>query len=402
MKELFRHASFVRFSFSRIAAVAGTQMLMLAVGWHMYELTGRAWDLGLVGLFQFAPALIMTLAAGHFADRFDRARLVALCLCVQTVTALFLTVATMTNATTRDLLLAVSVVLGGIRPFQMSAQQALVPMLVPRSLLARATAISSAGTQAAVIGGPAIGGLIFAAGVNVVYVTCAALFLVGSALCMSVRYERVPVAREPVTADTLLAGARFILSNRLLLGAVSLDLFAVLLGGATALLPIFAKEILQVGPDGLGLLRSAPAAGALVVGVTLANHPLTHGVGKKLLVAVAVYGACILAFGLSKTYFISLAALAIAGGADMVSVVIRQTLVQLETPDHLRGRVAAVNTLFIGASNQLGEFESGITAAAFGPIGSVVMGGVGTICISLVWSQVFKPLADRETLDGRH
>ena len=399
MRELLQHASFARFWSARIAAVAGTQMLMLAIGWHMYELTGSALDLGLVGLFQFAPALVTTLAAGHAADHVHRARLVAWCLSAQAVAAAFLAVSMMAHAVTRELLFGLSVFLGGIRPFQMSAQQALVPMLVPPPLLARATALSSAGQQAAVIGGPAIGGMLFAVGANAVYISCATLLFVGAALCLFVRYEYTQPPRAPVTADTILAGARFIWTNPLLLGAVSLDLFAVLLGGATALLPIFAKEILHVGPEGLGLLRSAPAVGALGVGLALARHALAGGVGKKLLVAVAVYGVCIVAFGISKSFLLSLVLLAIAGGADMVSVVVRQTLVQLETPDHMRGRVAAVNTLFIGASNQLGEFESGITAAALGPIGSVVLGGLGTICISLAWSRLFKPLAARETLN---
>ncbi len=373
-------------------------MLMLAIGWHMYELTGRAWDLGLVGLCQFGPALVMTLAAGHVADRVHRARLVALCIAVQAGIAAVLAAATMLQTETRWLLLVMSMLLGGLRPFQMSAQQALVPTLVPKSLLSRATALSSSGQQIAVIGGPALGGLLFTGGVNTVYLSCVALFGVASLLCLSVRYDHVPAPREPVTLHTLLAGARFIGGNRLLLGAVLLDMFAVLLGGATALLPIFAKEILHVGPEGLGLLRSAPAVGALLVGVTLARYPLARGVGRKLLLSVAGFGACIVVFGLSASFLLSLAALACSGACDMVSVVIRQTLVQLETPDPMRGRVAAINSLFIGASGQLGEFESGFTAAALGPVGSVVMGGVGTLLVALAWAWLFKPLAAREHL----
>jgi len=398
MKELLRHGSFVRFWLARLAGNTGTQMLMLAIGWHMYELTGSAWDLGLVGLFQFAPAFATTLFAGHVADRHHRARIVAICQAVQACAAIFLASASSTNAASREMLLGMSAVLGAIRPFQMSAQQALVPTLVPAALLSRAMAFSSSGMQATVIGGPALGGLLFTAGLNTVYFSCAALFCVGALTCLAVRYEHVPPRREPVSAQTLLAGARYIGANRLLLGAVSLDLFAVLLGGATALLPIFAKEILHVGPQGLGLLRAAPAVGALLVGVSLARHPLGSGVGTKLLVSVAVYGACMVAFGLSTSFVFSLLVLAVSGGADMVSVVIRQTLMQLETPDHMRGRVAAVNTLFIGASNQLGEFESGVTAAIVGPVGSVVAGGVGTILVALAWARLFKPLARRESL----
>ena len=398
MNELLRHGSFARFWIARVAAVAGLQMLLLAIGWHMYELTGKAWDLGLVGLFQFAPALLTTLAAGHVADRMHRARLVALCQAAQACVAAVLAVSTARHAVGRDMLLGMSVLLGAIRPFQMSAQQALVPMLVPSTLLARATAMSSAGQQVAVIGGPALGGLLFAGGVDAVYLTCAGLFCLGALMCAFVRYEYVQPRREPVSLDTLLAGLRFIWRSPLLLGAVSLDLFAVLLGGATALLPIFAKEILHVGATGLGLLRCAPAIGALGVGLLLARQSFAGGVGWKLLLSVAVYGVSIMVFGFSTSFLLSMAALAVAGGADMVSVVVRQTLVQLETPDLMRGRVAAVTTIFVGASNQLGEFESGFTAAAFGPVGSVALGGLGAVFVSVAWARMFRQLATRDTL----
>lgn len=400
MPELLAHASFVRFWCARVAAVAGTQMLMLTIGWHMYELTASAWDLGLVGLFQFGPALAMTLPAGHAADHHHRARIVALCLSAQAVVAVLLVAGTLAHAVSRDWLLVLSALLGAIRPFQMSAQQALLPSLVPAALLARATAVTSTGTQAAVIGGPALGGLIFAVNLNAVYVVCTGLFLGAALACLWVRYERPPVVHEPVSASTLLAGVRYVWGHPVLLGAVSLDLFAVLLGGATALLPIFAKEILHVGPEGLGVLRSAPAVGALAVGLVLSHWALERRVGRKLLVSVAVFGLCMVVFGLSTSFWLSLLALAVSGAADMVSVVVRQTLVQLETPDAMRGRVAAVNTLFIGASNQLGEFESGVTAAAFGPVGSVVLGGLGTIGISLAWWRLFRPLAERDSLAG--
>ncbi len=398
MNELLRHGSFARFWIARVAAVAGLQMLLLAIGWHMYELTGKAWDLGLVGLFQFAPALLTTLVAGHAADRMHRARLVALCQAAQACVAAVLAVSTARHAVGRDMLLGMSVLLGAIRPFQMSAQQALVPMLVPSALLARATAMSSAGQQVAVIGGPALGGLLFAGGVDAVYLTCAGLFCLGALMCAFVRYEYVQPRREPVSLDTLLAGLRFIWRSPLLLGAVSLDLFAVLLGGATALLPIFAKEILHVGATGLGLLRCAPAIGALGVGLLLARQSFAGGVGWKLLLSVAVYGVSIMVFGFSTSFLLSMAALAVAGGADMVSVVVRQTLVQLETPDHMRGRVAAVTTIFVGASNQLGEFESGFTAAALGPVGSVALGGLGAVFVSVAWARMFRQLAARDTL----
>ena len=284
------------------------------------------------------------------------------------------------------------------RAFQMPAQQALTPLLVPPAMLPRAMAFSSAGTQAAIIGGPALGGLIFIAGAGAVYASCAALFAAGSVLVFLVRYVHVSAPHAPVTLDTLLAGVRFIWERKPVLGAVSLDLFAVLLGGAVALLPMFAKDILHVGPWGLGLLRSAPAAGALVMSVVLTRWPVERRVGRTLLWAVAVFGACMVVFGLSTSLWLSLAVLAISGGADMVSVVIRQTLVQLETPDAMRGRVSAVNSIFIGASNQLGEFESGATAALLGPVGSVVLGGIGTLLVALWWTRLFPSLAQRDRL----
>ena len=259
--ELFRHPAFIRFWLVRMAATAGSQILMLAIGWHMYRLTGSAWDLGLVGLLQFLPALAVSLPAGHTADRFHRVRIAQACLAVQGLVALALMGASAGGAESRMLLLALSAVLGAVRPFQMSAQQSLIPALVPLHLLPRATAFSAAGTQSAIIAGPAIGGVLFALGLGVVYGSCAGLFLVASLICLGVRYEHVPPPREPVTLTSLLAGIGFIRDNPILLGAISLDLFAVLLGGATALLPIYAAEILHVGPQGLGMLRAAPAVG---------------------------------------------------------------------------------------------------------------------------------------------
>ncbi|MES2937688.1 MAG: MFS transporter [Pseudomonadota bacterium] len=394
--ELLRHRAFFRLWLTRLAGTAASQILMLAISWHMYQLTGSAWDLGLVGLLQFLPALAAALPAGHAADRFHRARLVQLSLAVQCVVALLLAGASAADGVSRGLLFAFSVVLGALRPLQMAAQQALIPALVPAGILPRAMAFSAAGVQGAIIAGPAIGGVLFAAGFPVVYGTCVALFAAGVLLCFGVRYAHVPPAREPVTLRTLAAGIGFIAHNRVLLGAISLDLFAVLLGGATALLPIFADDILHVGATGLGLLRSAPAVGALVVALALARWPLARHVGRKLLLSVALYGACMLVFGLSTHLLLSLAVLAISGGADMVSVVVRQTLAQMETPDAMRGRVAAVNSIFIGASNQLGEFESGATAALMGPVGSVVLGGCGTLLVAALWVRWFRELARRD------
>jgi MFS family permease len=395
---LLQHGSLTRFLIARTGSITAQQMLMLAISWHMYELTSSAWYLGLVGLFQFMPGLATTFVAGHCADRMHRGRIVAACLAAQAVTAALLAFSTVTHAVTRDLLLGLSLVLGAIRPFQMAGQQALLPMLVPQRLLPQSMALSTVVQQVCVIAGPALGGVLFAIGVNALYLTCAAVFCISAVMYALIRYDYVAPPREPVTAETILAGLRFVWSNPLLLGGISLDLFAVLFGGATALLPVYAREILHVGPQGLGLLRSAPAMGALCVGLVLSRHPIVSGVGKKLLVAVAIYGVAIVAFGVSRSFPVSLLLLAISGAADTISVIVRQTLIQLETPDRMRGRVAAVNTLFIGASNQLGEFESGVTATAFGVIGSVVMGGCATVLISFAWSRFFKPLAQRDAL----
>ncbi|MGH6640755.1 MAG: MFS transporter [Polaromonas sp.] len=403
LSDLFGQRAFLRMWFARLFGTTGNQMLMVAVGWQMYELTGSAWDLGLVGLYQFVPALLLTLVAGHVADRMHRGRIIAACLVTQASVALILVAATQGWGASaiwasRELLLGVSVLLGVARAFQMPAQQALTPMLVPPAMLPRAMAFSSAGMQAAVIGGPALGGVIFVAGATAVYATCAFLFATGCVLISVLRYDHVPPPREAVSLRTLLAGAEFVWQRKALLGAVSLDLFAVLLGGATALLPMFAKDILQVGPWGLGLLRAAPAAGALLTSAVLTRWPLDRRVGHTMLVSVALYGLCMVVFGLSTSFVLSLLVLAISGGADMVSVVVRQTLMQIETPNAMRGRVSAVNSVFIGASNQLGEFESGATAALLGPIGSVVAGGVGTLLVAGLWLKGFPALAQRDRM----
>ncbi|MDN8615468.1 MFS transporter [Variovorax ginsengisoli] len=383
---------------ARLFGTAASQMLLVAIGWHMYDLTGSAWDLGLVGLYQFVPALLLALLAGHVVDRHHRGRIVAACFGVQGAVALVLLLAVQARHDTRGLLLALSLVLGAVRAFQMPAQQALTPLLVSPMMLPRAMAFSSAGMQGAIIGGPALGGLLFVAGMGVVYGVAVAFFVVAAALVLRLRYAHLPPAREPVTLRTVLAGVDFIWKRKPVLGAVSLDLFAVLLGGAVALLPIYAKDILHTGPWGLGLLRGAPAVGALAMSILLTRRPVERHVGRTLLLAVGLFGVCMVVFGLSRSFTVSLVALAVSGGADMVNVVIRQTLVQLETPDAMRGRVSAVNSIFIGASNQLGEFESGATAALLGPVGSVVAGGVGTVLVALAWFRLFPSLAQRDRI----
>ena len=405
---LANYPSFLRFWIGRVAGTLANQMLLLVVAWQMYDLTHSAWSLGLVGLFQFVPALALALVSGHVADRYDRRHIVALALALQLVAALSLLLATHERWLSREVILGVSLLLGVARSFQMTAQQALTPLLVPASILSRAMAFSSSGNQAAIIGGPALGGFLYGwvgkqwgvadAGAIVVYVVCAVLLMFGAALVWSARYEHKPAPRAPVTMDTLLAGVRFIRAKPVVLGAISLDLFAVLLGGATALLPIDARDILHVGPEGLGLLRGAPAMGALLMSLILARWTIRDNAGAILFSCVAIFGVTTIVFGVSHWFWLSMAALFVNGAVDMVSVVVRQTLVQLDTPDDMRGRVSAVNAIFIGASNQLGEFESGATAALFGPVGAVVLGGAGTLVVVALWMRWFPELRRRKSL----
>jgi MFS family permease len=398
LADLFAQRSFMRFWLARLCGTTANQMLMVAVAWHMYDITSSPWDLGLVGLFQFVPALLMTLPAGHVADRVHRGRIFATCVFAQAMMAGLLIIATRGGFATRDLILGISVVLGLARAFQMPAQQALTPQLVPRELLQRAIAMSSGGLEIAVIGGPALGGLLYVHGANTVYATCMTLMLLACALMLGVHYDHKP-STAAATWRTLFAGLGFVWERKVILGATTLDLFAVLLGGATALLPIYARDILHTGPAGLGLLRAAPAFGALTMSLLLVRWPLQRWVGPKLMAAVAVFGLAMVVFGLSSHFGLSLLALAFTGAADNVSVVTRSTLVQLETPDEMRGRVSAVNSIFIGASNQLGEFESGATAALMGPVGSVVFGGVGTLLVAGLWFRLFPSLAKRDRMN---
>ncbi len=398
LTSLLRIGSFVRFWFARLCGTTASQMLMVALGWQMYDLTSSAWDLGLVGLYQFAPALILSLPSGHVADRVHRGRIIAVCLGAQALTAAILAQAAHAHSASRELLLAVSVLLGTVRAFQMPAQQSLVPLLVPAAVLPRAMAVSMSGLQLAIIGGPALAGAIFLAGTTAVFATCATLSALACALVLGVRYEHAPHPAEPPTVRSVLAGLHFIWQRPAVLGALSLDLFAVLLGGATALLPMFARDILHVGTLGLGLLRAAPAAGALLMSIALTHRQVGRRVGRTLLWAIALYGAATLVFGISTHFWLSLVALAVTGATDMVNMVIRQSLVQLETPNAMRGRVSAVSSIFIGASNQLGEFESGATAALWGPVGSVVVGGCGTVLVAIAWWRLFPALAQRDRL----
>jgi len=395
--QLLAQRQFMRFWLARIFGISAHQMLMLAISWHMYELTGSAWDLGLVGLFQFIPALVMALPAGHVIDRLHRGRIFATCMLVLASVAVVLGWATWHGQASRELIFLVAWILGLTRAFQMPAQQAITPLLVPKELFQRAIALSSTGVEVAVICGPALGGFLYLNGALTVYSVCAVLFTLSMMLTLWVHYVHV-VRHNSLSWVSLFAGVAFVWERKVLLGAISLDLFAVLLGGATALLPIFARDILYVGPDGLGLLRSAPAVGALCMSVVITRWPIERQMGYKLLAAVAVFGLASVVFGLSDHFLLSLAALAATGAADNISVVTRLTLMQLETPDEMRGRVAAVNGVFIGASNELGEFESGLTAALWGPVASVVLGGMGTLLIAISWLKLFPALARRDKL----
>lgn len=392
------YPSFRYFFLSRVGTTVGSQMMMVILAWQMYDLTGSAYDLGLVGLFQFLPSLLLTLVVGQVADRFDRRHVIAWCIAGQMAAALLLVAGTLQGWLSREAILLVSVALGAAKAFQNPAQQALVPQLVPPDVLPRALATVASGTQAAIIVGPALGGFAYVAGAQAVYLLCGMLFAAAAVSMLLIRTQQPPRSREPVTLESLFAGITFIWQRKEVLGAISLDLFAVLLGGAVALLPVFAKDILHVGPWGLGLLRSAPAVGALLMSIALAQRPIMRNAGKIMFGSVALYGVATLVFALSTSFLLSLLALALTGVFDMVSVVIRQSLVQLDTPNEMRGRVSAVNSVFIGASNQLGEFESGVTAAWFGAVPSVVIGGLGTLAVVAVWIRLFPSLARRDQL----
>jgi MFS family permease len=382
----------------RLCGMGAQQMLLVALGWQMYDLTASAWDLGLVGLMQFVPALFLTIPAGQLVDRIDRRRVLAASLALQVVVALVLAWGSASGWVNRDLILALSAAIGIARALQAPAQQAMLPSLVPIVQLPRAMALSSSAMQVAVIGGPAVGGFVYALGAVAVYVGALALFLLAVWFVLGIHAKPLAHPAAPVTLASALAGFRFIWQHKDVLGAISLDLFAVLLGGATALLPIFAKDVLQTGPWGLGLLRGAPAFGALAMALVLARSPPRRNVGRWMFGSVAIYGAAILVFAASTSLVLSMIALAISGAADMVSVVIRQTLVQLQTPDEMRGRVSAVNATFIGASNQLGEFRAGATAAWIGTIGAVVTGALGTLAVVALWMRLFPALARRDEL----
>jgi MFS family permease len=389
---------------SRLSLIVATQMLSVAVGWQVYEITGKALALGFSGLVLFVPGFLLALPGGHVADRRDRRKILLFCHLGVASCALLLAIIAFRGTQSLLPIYAVLALLGTIRAFSGPAGQALMPNLVERKDLERAVALGSSSWQLAMIAGPSIGGALYAATgrAGVVYVACTvmALFAFGSVLAIG-NPPTAPEARkrEPATWSTLLAGLRYVWSNRPILGAISLDLFAVLLGGAVALLPIFARDLLHIGPWGLGILRSAPAFGAATVAFLLAHFPLRRRAGVIMLACVLLFGVATIVFGTSKSFAVSLVALVVLGASDMISVVVRSTLIQTRTPDEMRGRVGAVNLVFVGASNELGEFESGVTAAWLGPEAAVLVGGIGTCVVVVLWALMFPSLRKVDRLD---
>jgi MFS family permease len=395
---LLQHRAFVAFWFARIASGFGFQMLSVAVGWQIYAITGRAFDLGLIGLVQFVPSVLLALPAGHVADQFERRRIVLLGQVLEWIAIAVLAGMSLAHGIHEAGILLVVFLIGIAKAFEFPALQSMLPALVPAEILPRAMAVNGSAGQAAMIMGPALGGFLYIAGPGVVYATCAVLYLVSIVLMARLRYEQPPPKREPATLKTVFAGVHFIRRRPDVLGVISLDLFAVLLGGATALLPIFAKDILHTGPWGLGLLRAAPAVGALLMSVWLARHAMQRRVGMIMFASVAGFGVATLLFALSTALWLSLLALFALGAFDMVSMVIRGSLVQLDTPDEMRGRVSAVNAIFINTSNQLGEFESGMLAAWLGAVGATLIGGIGTLLVVGLWMGMFPGLRRRQQL----
>lgn len=396
---VFGYQGFRRYWTAQLSAVLASQMQMVAVGWQVYALTQDPLDLGFVGLVQFFPVLLFSLVAGHVADRYERRWILTFCIALDLLCALLLLILTLSGNTHKGPILAVLFLVGIARAFQFPASSALLPNLVPSHQFAKVAALTSSARQAATIVGPALGGVLYAFGPTVVYGLCTALLAIAALQASRIYLEGSSAVRKALTWESVVAGIAFIRSQPVVLGAVSLDLFAVLLGGATALLPIYARDILHVGPWGLGLLRSAPALGALSTALFLARRPIDSHNGLVLLGTVGLFGLATIGFGLSRNLWLSLGMLAILGAADMVSVVIRRVVVQLATPDEMRGRVSAVESVFIVASNELGEFESGVTAAWFGTVPAVFLGGLGTLVVVGLWAWLFPQLRQVDTLE---
>jgi MFS family permease len=375
-------------------------MVGVAVGWQMYDLTHSALALGFVGLAQFAPMLLLVFVVGAVVDKYDRRHVARACEILEATAAIVLCVATVMHTISPVLIYAMVVLLGTGRAFEGPASSSLMPNLVPPSIIPMASARASTAQQVSTIVGPAAGGLLYAWHPAIPYGIASAMFLAAAVLMTLIRVRNTGVVQSLARgADSIFAGFSFIKETPLVLGAISLDLFAVLLGGATALLPIFARDILIIGPLGLGLLRTAPAVGALAVSLFIGRFPIRQRAGRIMFSAVAVFGIATVTFGLSRSFALSFIALVFLGASDVVSVVIRSSLVAILTPDAMRGRVNAVNSLFIGTSNQAGEFESGVTAALLGPVGAVALGGIGTVLVAIVCFRLFPALAKIDRVD---
>jgi MFS family permease len=390
----FTHPDFVLFQIARFLIVAAVEMQAVAVGWQVYDITKRALDLGRVGLAQFLPGILLFLVSGHTSDRFERRKVLGACYAGYALcSGLLLFLAERGTHSVRPIY-AVLILLGVVRSFNGTASRSILPQLVPEEHFANAVAWNATTFQAATILGPSLGGILYQLFHGPTAVYAGAMLTAVGALLSMFRIKTRPQARrrEPMTAKTILAGLHFIWREKLVLGAISLDLFAVLLGGAVALLPVYAREILHTGPWGLGLLRTAPGVGAALMAVALAHRPLRGRAGPTLLWSVAGFGICTIIFGVSRSLVLSLISLILLGAADMVSVIIRATLVQLRTPDEMRGRVMAVDMVFIGTSNELGQFESGLTAQWFGAVPAVLLGGVGTLVVIALWAWKFPEL----------
>ena len=391
--------NFRLFMAMRLPAALAVQIQSVAVGWQVYDITHDPLSLGLVGLAQFLPVFGFAIVAGHVADHYSRRRILTACLALQLICALLLLAIMASGFRQVWPIYGVLLLFGTARSFSAPAIQSILPNLVPRELLSSAFAWNSSSFQAMTIAGPALGGLIYALGAAAVYAVAAGMFFLALVAALALSVPQAQSAGRALDRESLLAGIRFIRANPAIAGAISLDLFAVLFGGATALLPVYARDILAIGPLGLGLLRSAPAVGAVTVGLVLAHRSLGRHAGRTMFAAVGLFGAATIVFGLSHSFFLSLAALAVLGASDMVSVFVRQNLVQRSTPDRMRGRVNGVNFLFIGASNELGEMESGATAAWFGSVEAVVLGGFGTLAVMALWLWMFPQLRRLDRLE---
>jgi MFS family permease len=393
---LLHHAPFVRFLYVRIAASIALQVQAVAVGWQMYELTRSPFELGLVGLVQFVPALALFLATGHAADHFDRRIITSTAQFIEAIAVAALAFASATGRLTPHLLLGMAFIIGTARAFEQPSLQTALPNIVPPTLLPRAIAASTSASQIAIVAGPALGGALIAFSPTMVFAACAVLWLSAGFVMLGIAMKQKTSPREPVDLQTLFSGLVFIGHHKVVLGAILLDLFAVLLGNATALLPIFARDVFVSGPLSFGMLRAAPAAGALMTALTLARWPVSRHVGRGMFIAVAIFGIGTILLALSPTLPFAMGAMFIVGAADTVSVVIRQSLLLLHTPDAMRGRVYAVGSMFTGTSNQLGDFRAGMAATLFGTVPSVLIGGFSTLAVVLVSTRVFRELLETD------